>query len=201
MSRFAEAVTDIAAQGWTVKKDFLPLAAIAALRAEAERLRQDDEFRSAGIGRSGGYALRPDIRGDRIRWLDEQTPTPAQKVYWEAIEELRQELNRELFLSLAMFEAHLAVYPPGAFYQKHLDRFSDADERLISCTLYLNENWRAEAGGQLRLYLPEGSVDVLPEAGTCALFRSDSFFHEVLPATETRFSLTGWFRRRSLKLL
>ncbi|HMX26231.1 MAG TPA: 2OG-Fe(II) oxygenase, partial [Blastocatellia bacterium] len=71
----------------------------------------------------------------------------------------------------------------------------------ISCTLYLNDNWQAEAGGQLRLYLPEGSVDVLPEAGTCALFRSDIFFHEVLPATKTRFSLTGWFRRRSLKLL
>ncbi|HMV50490.1 MAG TPA: 2OG-Fe(II) oxygenase [Blastocatellia bacterium] len=201
MNRFAEAVADIAAQGWTVKKDFLPPETIAALRTEAEQLRQGDEFRSAGIGRSDGYALRPDIRGDHIRWLDEHAPTPAQKVYWEAIEELRGELNRELFLSLATFEAHLAIYPPGAFYQKHLDRFSDADERLISCTLYLNDNWQAEAGGQLRLYLPEGSVDVLPEAGTCALFRSDIFFHEVLPATKTRFSLTGWFRRRSLKLL
>jgi SM-20-related protein len=201
MNRLAEATAEIAHQGWTVKKDFLPPEAIAALRAEAGQLWQEDNFRIAGVGRSGGYALRPDIRGDHIRWLDEQSLTHAQKVYWEVMEELRQELNRELFLSLATFESHFAIYPPDAFYQKHLDRFSNADERVISCTLYLNENWPVESGGQLRLYLPDGSFEVFPVAGTCVLFRSDLFFHEVLPATETRFSLTGWFRRRSLKLV
>lgn len=201
MSRFTEATAEIAHHGWTVLTDFLPLETIASLRAEAQQLWQEEEFRAAGVGRSGGYAIRSEIRSDHIRWLDNQAPTPAQKLYLGAIEELQQELNRELFLSLANFEAHFAIYPRGAFYQKHLDRFSDADERVISCTLYLNEAWRAEDGGQLRLYLPEGHQDVLPTAGMCALFRSDTFFHEVLPATETRFSLTGWFRRRSLKLV
>jgi SM-20-related protein len=199
MNRFAEAIAEIAHQGWTVRKDFLPSEATAVLRAEAGQLWQDDDFRIAGVGRSGGYALRPNIRGDHIHWLDEQVPTPARKVYRDVIEELRQELNRELFLSLASFESHFAIYPPGAFYQKHLDRFNNADERVISCTLYLNENWKAEFGGHLRLYLSDRSFEVLPEAGTCVLFRSDKFFHEVLPATEARFSLTGWFRRRSLK--
>ncbi|MGH9801182.1 MAG: 2OG-Fe(II) oxygenase, partial [Blastocatellia bacterium] len=80
-------------------------------------------------------------------------------------------------------------------------RFNNADERTLSCSFYLNEDWREECGGQLRLYLPNSYVDVLPTAGTCVLFRSDTFFHEVLPATETRFSLTGWFRRRSLRLV
>jgi SM-20-related protein len=201
MNRFAEAIAEIAHQGYAVKKDFLPPEAIAALRAEAGQLWQEEDFRAAGIGRSGGYAVRSDIRSDHIRWLNEQAPTAAQKPYWEAIEELRQELNRELFLSLASFESHFAIYPPGAFYQKHLDRFSNADERVISCTLYLNENWQAESGGQLRLYLSDKSFEVLPEAGTCVLFRSDTFFHEVLPAAETRFSLTGWFRRRSLTMI
>ncbi|MEP7340208.1 MAG: 2OG-Fe(II) oxygenase [Acidobacteriota bacterium] len=211
MSRFTEAAAEIANRGWTVLNDFLPPATITSLRAEAQRLWQQEDFRAAGIGRSGGYAVRAGIRGDHICWLDEQELTPAQEVYWETIEELRQAMNRELFLSLASFESHFAIYPPGRTYQKHLDRFSDADERAISCTLYLNEDWHAEDGGQLRLYLPEENLveddlaesylEVLPVAGTCALFRSDTFFHEVLPAKRPRFSLTGWFRRRSLRLV
>ncbi|MBS1789554.1 MAG: 2OG-Fe(II) oxygenase [Acidobacteria bacterium] len=200
MSRFSEAANDIAHRGWSVINDFLPPETVTALRAEAEQLWQQSDFRKAGTGRLGGYAIRPDVRSDHIHWLDEQSPTKAQTLYRAAIEELQQDLNRDLFLSLFTYEAHFAVYPVGAFYQKHLDRFSNSDERTISTTFYLNENWRKEYGGQLRLYLPNDFVDVLPTAGTCVLFRSDSFLHEVLPATEMRFSLTGWFRRRSLKL-
>lgn len=201
MTRFTSVTSELARQGWTVISDFLPPETIAALRAEARHLWQAEDFRKAGTGRLGGYAIRPNVRSDHIHWLDEQSPTEAQSLYRSAIEELRQELNQELFLSLSTYEAHFAVYPAGAFYQKHLDRFNNADERTISCTFYLNENWQEEFGGQLRLYLPNSFVDVVPTAGTCVLFRSDTFFHEVLPATETRFSLTGWFRRRSLKLV
>lgn len=201
MSRFNEAANEIAHRGWTVISDFLPPDIVVSLRGEAEQLWQKSDFRKAGTGRLGGYAVRPEIRSDHIRWLDEQQPTEAQSLYRAAIEELRQDLNRELFVSLATYEAHFAVYPAGAFYQKHLDRFSNADERTLSCSFYLNENWLEEYGGQMRLYLPNSYVDVLPTAGTCVLFRSDTFFHEVLPATQTRFSLTGWFRRRSLRLV
>lgn len=201
MNRFAEASAEIAHQGWTVISDFLPPEVVVTLRGEAEQLWRQDNFRKAGTGRLGGYAIRPDVRSDRIHWLDEQSLTEAQSQYRAAVEELRQSLNRDLFLSLATYEAHFAVYPAGAFYQKHLDRFNSADERTLSCSFYLNENWREEYGGQLRLYLPNSYVDVLPTAGTCVLFRSDTFFHEVLPATELRFSLTGWFRRRSLRLV
>jgi SM-20-related protein len=30
-----------------------------------------------------------------------------------------------------------------------------------------------------------------------ALFLADAFIHEVLPATQPRWSLTGWFRRKA----
>lgn len=49
----------------------------------------------------------------------------------------------------------------------------------------------------MRLYLADGREhDVLPQAGTLALFLSSEMPHEVLPATRERLSLTGWFRRR-----
>lgn len=201
--RFASAARDLAERGWTVLSDLLPPGEVAALAEEARQLLEGGRFQHAGVGRGAGHAVRSEIRSDDIHWLDEHAATPAQARYWGAMEALRVTLNRELFLGLASFEGHYAIYPPGARYHKHLDRFSDADERVISCTFYLNPGWRAEHGGALRLYLAGGEgdqadehIDVMPAAGTCVLFRSDTFFHEVLPATQTRLSLTGWFRRR-----
>lgn len=204
--RFASAARDLAERGWTTFGDLLAPADVAALAAEAREMFEAGQFRHAGVGRGAGHAVRSDIRSDDIHWLDEHAATPAQARYWEAIEALRIALNQELFLGLSYFEGHYAVYPPGARYHKHLDRFSDADERVISCTFYLNQGWQAEHGGALRLYLPGSAaggqadehIDVLPAAGTCVLFRSDTFHHEVLPASQTRLSVTGWFRRRPL---
>ena len=198
MSDHSTLIDALATHCWAVTSHFLPPEAVAALANEAQQLWAAGQFQPAGVGRGAGYAVRPDIRGDSIYWLDEHNPTPAQARYWEAIEVLRSELNRALFLSLVGFEAHYAVYPPGAFYQKHVDRFASSDERMISCILYLNPNWSADQGGQLRVYLADSTVDVLPCAGTFVLFRSDTIAHEVLPATQPRFSLTGWFRRRAL---
>ncbi|HWN67260.1 MAG TPA: 2OG-Fe(II) oxygenase [Haliangium sp.] len=196
-AQIAEALAD---RGFAIVADWLPPDQVVALAEEARALSASGRFKPAGVGRGAGHAVREDIRGDRILWLDEQAPTPAQARYWAAIEALRAALNRELYLGLAYFEAHYAIYPPGAHYQKHVDRFSDADERVISCSMYLNRAWREEHGGQLRLHLadghPDGYIDVVPAAGTCVLFRSDTFPHEVLPATQARLSVTGWFRRR-----
>ena len=85
MSRFIEAAAEIANRGWTVLPYFLPVETLAALRAEAQQFWQQEDFQAAGIGRNDGYAIRTDIRSDYIHWLDEQTWTPAQKVYWRRI--------------------------------------------------------------------------------------------------------------------
>jgi SM-20-related protein len=198
MNDFADAISRLVSQGWAVVEDFLPADAIAALAAEAAQLRAVGCFSPAGVGRLADRMVRADIRGDQIYWLDEQALTAAQSRYWTALEKLRQALNRELFLGLTSLEIHYAVYPAGAFYRKHVDRFATAEEREISCTLYLNDNWRAEQGGCLRLYPEQGQVDILPRAGTFVVFRSAALYHEVLPATRERLSLTGWFKRRSL---
>ena len=56
----------------------------------------------------------------------------------------------------------------------------------------LNVVWKEEHGGHLRIYLPDGPLDILPVAGRIVCFRSDQLEHEVLPATRARLSLTGW---------
>ena len=199
MSASASLISDLSGRGWTILPDFLPADAVAALREDAQGLWAAGRFREAGVGRGSGYAVRQDVRGDQILWLEQESATPAQGRFWPEIERLRLGLNRELFLGLVSFEGHYAVYPPGARYEAHLDRFGTSDERAVSCTLYLNEGWTDRHGGLLRLHLTGRHVDIPPRGGTLVLFRSDTVRHEVLPATRSRFSLTGWFRRRPLR--
>ena len=140
--------------------------------------------------------MQEGIRGDAIQWLEPGQAAVSDR-YLALMDSLRGELNRQLYLGLEDFECHFALYEPGAFYQKHVDRFRDDDRRAVSAVLYLNEVWQAEEGGALRLY-PEGAEpqDVLPQLGTLVVFLSANLPHEVLPATRERLSLTGWFRRR-----
>jgi len=156
-------------------------------------------FDRGGVGRAGEHAIRSEIRGDSIRWISGEPATEARERYFTAIEELRLYLNRELYLGLRSFEAQYAVFPPGACYKKHVDRFSSSDERTISCLLYLNADWSEGDGGALRLHLGGGPLDILPRGGTVVVFRSELVEHEVLPARRERFSLTGWFRQGSLQ--
>ena len=117
--------------------------------------------------------------------------------YLDLLDKLRECLNRELFLGLEDYECHFALYPPGSFYRRHLDRFRDDDRRTVTTVCYLNADWLPEHGGALRMALADDEeLDVLPAAGTLVVFMSADFPHEVLPASRERLSLTGWYRRR-----
>jgi len=134
-----------------------------------------------------------------VMWLDQDNYSQDFMPYFHALESLRVTLNRELFLGLFDYEAHLALYPPGSYYKKHLDQFRGIGLRTVTATFYLNADWQPEHGGQLRLYTDSTEkhyLDILPVAGTLVTFLSAEYLHEVLPANRERLSITGWFRRR-----
>lgn len=191
----------LVAQGYACIHNFLPAAFIQALRAEAIALQTAGKLQHASTGRAAHNKLDTQVRGDLIHWLDQAQSSPLQQEFSACMEELRVALNQQLYLGLFELENHFALYPPGAVYNKHLDQFRGNQERQVSCILYLNEDWQPQYGGQLRLYLdgeqPEPYIDVEPEGGTLVVFLSGQFWHEVLPATQPRISLTGWFRKRS----
>ena len=191
---------DLAGPGWSVCPDFLAPEAVAALAMELDARHAAGRFRPAGIGTGMALQLRPDIRNDQVHWLGDRPESAAQAVYFAALESLRLAINRQLFLGLFGFEGHMALYPPGSFYRKHLDQFRGVAHRKVSVILYLNAGWAPEDGGALRLFLePSGDgafEDVLPRGGTLACFLSNRFHHEVLPTRRERRSLTGWFRVR-----
>ncbi|MFQ6554807.1 2OG-Fe(II) oxygenase [Pseudomonas sp. Lb2C1-1] len=189
-------VDDLAERGWSQQNLFLPEALTRALAAECRQRAAEGELAPAAVGRGPFSEIREGIRGDHIQWI-EAGQAQACDHYLGLMDSLREAMNRGLFLGLEDFESHFALYPPGAFYLRHVDRFRDDDRRMVSAVLYLNDDWLPEHGGQLRMYLDENlEQDVVPIGGCLVVFLSGDIPHEVLPATRDRLSLTGWFRRR-----
>jgi SM-20-related protein len=190
-------VTELAEQGWSRQNIFLPDDLTAALAAECRARSAAGELAPARVGRGAAREVEERIRGDRIQWLEAGQSAACDR-YMGLMDSLRLALNKGLFLGLEDYESHFALYPPGAFYRRHVDRFRDDDRRVVSAVIYLNTAWLPDDGGQLRLFLDDGRThDVQPSGGCLVVFLSGEMPHEVLPATRERMSLTGWFRRRA----
>lgn len=187
---------DIDRQGWSLRHRFLSAGLTRALALECRALESAGALQPAFVGQGGTRAWRPEVRGDRIRWI-RAAQSLACDCFLAEMENLRVALNRELCLGLADYEGHFSCYAPGASYARHRDQFRHDDSRVVTVVAYLNDAWRCTQGGALRLYPEhETAVDVAPAGGRIVAFLSGSMIHEVLPATRERLSIAGWFRRR-----
>jgi SM-20-related protein len=192
--------------GYSVVEHFLPAVHIQHLREALLIAYRGGQFHKAGVGAGATFRIAAETRGDFILWIDPATAAPPVQDYLSIINQLMLFLNRTCFLSLKAFEAHFAVYPAGTGYRRHLDQTRGSSHRRLTVILYLNEEWKPEHGGHLRLYLThhnaeETVCDILPCGGTAVVFRSDQIEHEVLPATRERYSITGWLRDRFVEYL
>lgn len=189
---FDRIADELVEKSYAIIDSFLSPEEVKAILTLPHFAQHEQHFKKAGIGKNADLQINEAIRGDYILWLDKNTAPPSALVYLNRLQELIQHLNQTLFLSLKDYEVHMTVYPTGTYYKRHLDQFKKDDKRKLSVICYLNENWKEEHGGQLRIYTEENSLDVLPLAGRLVCFRSDVLEHEVLPATRERLSLTGW---------
>jgi len=150
------------------------------------------EFSLAGIGTSEQNVIRHDIRGDYTYWLDRQKDISI-PLFWNLADEIMHIYNRYCFLSLSGYEFHLANYPPGSHYDKHLDQFNNRNNRMITIIIYLNKNWQKGDGGELEIYESDGSSFLVePLEGRCVMFKSAVVPHRVLRSNKDRHSITGW---------
>lgn len=192
---FFDTVADaIASRGYIVLPSALPAPLNDALYLYVNGLGADD-FSPACIGREQDAMRNPFVRKDRILWLDPAVPCVGGYLEWT--EQLRLALNRRLFLGLFDYEAHFALYPPGAFYRRHLDAFQGERNRVLTTVYYLNPNWQPVDGGQLLLYAPDRDdllESVQPVYGQMVIFLSERFPHEVGVARRERYSIAGWYR-------
>lgn len=190
---FESIANGLAEQGYAVVDQFLSQEEVKSIVSTDDFKKGIQQFKKAGIGQKNELQINEAIRGDYIQWIDKQQhAAPEIKRYLERLNALIQYINQTLFLSLKDFEVHMTIYPVGSFYKRHLDQFKKDDHRRLSVLCYLNEDWKEDHGGQLRMYLPERTLDILPSSGRLVCFRSDMIEHEVLPATHDRLSITGW---------
>jgi SM-20-related protein len=190
---------NLSQQAWSQCTGLFDIGLLHDLHDEALQHELAENLGHAAIGRDQGRVLSS-LRGDSTLWLDDPRCGAASKAFVAELELLRKALNQSLLLGLETVEAHFAVYPAGAGYARHRDRFRDDDARVLSLVCYLNKDWPRQAGGELRLHLPGGVQDISPEIGTSVVFLSADIEHEVLPATQTRYSIAAWFRRREIQL-
>lgn len=188
-----ESIADgLADNGFAVVDQFLSQQEVDDILFVDEFKGSGAGFKKAGIGKINTAQINEAIRGDHIHWVEKTTAPPSVKIFLDRMESLTDFINKALFLSLKDFEVHYTVYPAGSYYKRHLDQFKNDDHRKLSVICYLNNYWKEEHGGQLRMYLQGQSLDIFPIAGRLVCFRSDQIEHEVLPATRERLSVTGW---------
>lgn len=190
------AIDELASKGYAIVPNFINPENADYLYRYALGLK-DADWQQAGVGRADNYTTNTQVRRDRIRWL--QAQDSVERAYLDTMATLQQQLNRQLFMGLFDYESHLAHYPPGAFYRKHLDAFKGRSNRILTTVVYLNPDWQVHDGGELVMYDDHHQVlkTVLPKAGTLVLFLSDTFVHEVREGHRDRYSITGWFRHNT----
>jgi SM-20-related protein len=190
LDSIADALVD---KGYVLLSDIIPQQVSSALLGKM-RAAKIWEFEPAAIGRGIEQQINTDIRADKISWLDSNDVVDM--AYLCLMDELREGLNRRLFMGLFDYESHYAVYEAGAFYRKHVDALKGSQNRILSTVFFLNPNWQRSHGGELIIYDEADSqlATVPPSMGTMAIFMSERFPHEVRETFATRISVAGWFR-------
>ncbi len=191
----------IAQQGYCIVDDALPADISESLHQYVTAL-PEHVFKDMGIGRGDSFRLDKSYRRDKSCWLTGEHP--AEQAYLAWMEDLRLEVNKQLFMGLFDYEAHFAHYAPKSFYKRHLDTFkgqANRNNRQLTTVYYLNPNWQAEDGGELLMYADEKSTEafkrITPKMNRLVVFLSDEFPHEVLAANRDRYSIAGWFRLKA----
>lgn len=193
-------VDALANDDYLVIDDFLSEGLFELIKSFLLEHISKDDFAKAGIGALVKYKVTESIRGDFVYWLDKQRDLDMPELFMN-IEHILSMFNRLCFLSLSGYEFHLAHYPKGSFYKRHLDQFQKRNNRIITIIIYLNEGWKEGDGGELQVYHQhKGAIFIKPIKNRCVIFRSDTLEHEVLLTHKSRYSLTGWLLHQPASL-
>lgn len=214
----ADIVKVMRSHGYCVIDRFAGRDVLAKALSEAKELNAGDHL-SAQMSRIGhgddeGTGQRK-IRGDVVLWLKPGVPAwtalrggvPGVATALNTLHNLGEKVSRALHtqrigtrhnhLALQPLSsgAMLACYPAGGTgYVRHVDNPRGADGRKVTALWYMQDDWTPEDGGQLRIHMKNGTVDVDPIGDRVLVFWSEFVIHEVLPARRRdRYALSQWF--------
>lgn len=190
--KFESLVQSILDHNYAVMDGFFEKQTTDGLRHNLLERQANGLLRQAGVGKQASFQRNVAVRNDVVSWLETDSTDPHERRFLDTVAAFYQYLNRTCYTGINGFECHYALYATGSFYKRHLDQFQSDRGRRFSMVAYLNDNWAPSDGGELVLYLPSGTVTLLPEAGRAVFFKADEIEHEVLPANRDRMSIAGW---------
>ncbi len=198
--KFERVIETLVNGDYCIEPNFFDSALTGQLYQELKQRTESQQLKAARVGKGEQLNRLVEVRGDAIHWIDGESA--AQRQFMALMAEYQQQLNRALFLGLNELEAHFAHYLPGMGYQKHLDSFQNNNLRRITIVAYLNPVWDEVDGGQLQLFDGDKMIrEVLPIGGTLVSFVSEKIPHRVAITQRERFSIAGWFRVKSDRLV
>nr|WNL52995.1 prolyl 4-hydroxylase 2B [Sinonovacula constricta] len=201
------AVETLNKQGHCVLDGVFSKTQIQNARIDIDASRENGKFemgRLAG-GRTSAeqdkQIVNNNIRSDEIYWVEgSEESLPGVRYIVSTMDKILIAFNDYLdgrYFINGRTKAMLACYPGnGTYYRRHVDN-PNKDGRVVTCILYLNENWDAQKDGGVLRVLPSNAptyVDVAPVANRLLFFWSDRRNpHEVQPAFKTRYAITVWY--------
>ncbi len=194
--QFEKLISEVIDRNYGMCDDFLDGNLLDGLRANLLNFHEGGMMHPAGVGRHFDFTKNLEVRGDVIRWIEEDSTDPFERELMDKISHFIRHLNTTCYTRLNQMEFHYAFYESGSFYKRHLDQFKSHRGRKFSLVIYLNDGWEESDGGNLRLYLDGERVEnVFPVGGRAVFFRSDELEHEVMPSLERpRISIAGWLK-------
>lgn len=168
---------------------------IQALRTNLLSNLQNGSMHPAGVGKNFTFKKDVLVRGDVIKWFDNDTSNKAEVEFLQIIKEFVSYLNQSCYTGINDFEFHYAYYDTGSFYRPHIDQFHKDAGRKFSFVTYLNEDWTEKDGGEFVAYVGQETKFVLPKEQQVVFFRSNEIKHEVKVATRSRMSIAGWLKK------
>ena len=217
----AAAVNSVRRRGYAVVDRALPLHFCRAARKELEALRARDLMirnRSYSVAVAGdGAADAPATNRARLaaaaaRKADDVDGATLKKGIWEAephqpgvaaaaptLCRLRDDGTLAACLAPLLPEVagqtlRLQVNDGrGGAFAYHCDTAANLDDRQLTVLCYLNEGWRPDDGGALRLVpYPRDEVSIEPVAGRLVVFDARNMVHATTAATRPRYCFTLW---------
>lgn len=195
LSHSTEAPADaLASHGWWLGDSLFSDDLIQSLSKRAVELATTNQLTVAAVGRGVARQQLAAVRRDKIQWIDPDCDD--HRAFLDRCEQLRSDLNRQLYLGIHSVEAHYAHYAKGGFYERHVDSFKGARNRMVSMVMYLNSGWQPVHQGELKLWNPAGDLlgVVAPRQGDTLLMLSEEMPHQVLPTEVDRYSIAAWYR-------
>lgn len=193
--QFEQLISGVIDRKYGICDEFLDEKLLSGLTENLHTYHTHGEMHPAGIGRHFDFKKNLDVRGDVIRWIEEDSVNLYEAQFLEMIKQFIYYLNTTCYTQINQFEFHYAYYEAGSFYKRHLDQFKSHRGRKYSLVVYLNEKWKDSDGGNLRLYLDGHEHDVIPVGGRAVFFESEKLEHEVKASPmRSRISIAGWLK-------